>query len=140
MTGRNILEKEAIRADTFAGYMYDGDFGNPLHSYSSYFSMNGDYVVVHIGVDDPIRENMYCWTVVGEIHLEGVPRYFVRLPQSERSRWVNGKFDGGVRELPCPQDVAGMLETMETYRKEFLRTGYMEIVNKANTKILEALD
>ncbi len=138
MTGRDILEKEAVRADTIAGYMYDGDFDNPLHSYASYFADN-NYIVVRVGVDDPVRENMYCWTVIGEIHLEGVPRYFVRLPQSEHSGWVNGKYDSGVRELPCPQDVAGMLETMETYRKEFLRTGYMEIVNRENMKILEAL-
>lgn len=139
MTGRDILEKEAMRADTIAGYMYDGDFGNPLHSYASYFAAHNNYIVVRIGVDDPVRENMYCWTVIREIHLEGVPRYFVRLPQTEHSGWVNGKYDNGVRELPCPQDVAGMLETMETYRKEFLRTGYMEIVNRENMKILEAL-
>lgn len=139
MTGRDILEKEAVRADTIAGYMYGGDFDNPLHSYASYFAAHNNYIVVRIGVDDPVRENMYCWTVIGEIHLEGVPRYFVRLPQTEHSGWVNGKYDNGVRELPCPQDVAGMLETMETYRKEFLRTGYMEIVNRENMKILEAL-
>lgn len=136
----DILEQEGEKADTVAASMFD-DLDAPLHNYSSYMAFKNDYLIVHIGVDDPTRNGMFCWTVIGEVHPgpKNKPRYFVRLPHNEHYRWVDGKYDNGVRELPCPQNVKGMLETMDNYRKDFLRSDYMKILNTVNIKALEEL-
>lgn len=137
----DILEQEGIRADTIAGYMYDGNFDDPLHNYSSYLSSKNDYLIVHVGVDDPTRKGMFCWIVVGEVHIDDRNRlkYFVRLPFNEHHSWINGKFDGGVKELPCPQNIEGMLETMDNYRNEFLKTGYINLLNNLNLTAIDSL-
>lgn len=135
------LEREGKKADKIAGYMYGGNFDDSLHDYSSYMSPKNEYLIVHIGVDDPTTKGMFCWTVIGEVHINDRNRlkYFVRLPCNEHHRWVDGKYDNGVRELPCPQNVKGMLETMENYRTEFLKTGYINLLNNLNLKAIEEL-
>lgn len=135
------LEREGKKADKIAGYMYGGNFDDSLHDYSSYMSSKNEYLIVHIGVDDPTRKGMFCWTVIGEVHINDRNRlkYFVRLPCDEHHKWVDGKYDNGVRELPCPQNVKGMLETMENYRTEFLKTGYINLLNNLNLKAIEEL-
>lgn len=137
----DILEQEGTRADTIAGYMYDGNFNDPLHNYSSYLSSKNDYLIVHVGVDDPTRKDMFCWIVVGEVHIDDRNRlkYFVRLPFNEHHSWINGKFDDGVKELPCPQNIEGMLETMDNYRNEFLKTGYINLLNHLNLETIDSL-
>ena len=135
------LEREGKTADRIAGRMYGGNFEDPLHNYSSYLSYKNEYLIVRMGVDDPARKGMFCWTVIGEVHIDDRNRlkYFVRLPCDEQRRWVDGKYDDGVRELPCPQNVKGMLETMDSYRKEFLKTGYINLLNSLNLKAIEEL-
>lgn len=137
----DILEQEGTRADTIAGYMYDGNFDDPLHNYTSYLSSKNDYLIVHIGVDDPTRKGMFCWIVLGEVHIDDQNKlkYFVRVPPNEHHSWVDGKFVDGVKELPCPQNVEGMLETMDNYRTEFLKTGYINLLNHLNLEAIENL-
>lgn len=136
----DILSQEGTRADKIAARMY-GDLDAPLHNYTSYLSVKNEFLIVRIGVDDPARKDMFCWTVIGEVHTDRGNRlkYFVILPSVEHYSWVNGEFDSGVRELPCPQDIRGMLETMEGYRAEFLKTGYIDMLNNLNLKAIENL-
>ena len=137
----DILEQEGTRADTIAGYMYDGNFDDPLHNYTSYLASENDYLIVHVGVDDPTRKGMFCWIVLGEVHIDDRNRlkYFVRVPPDEHHYWKDGVFHDGVKELPCPQNVEGMLETMDNYRKEFLKTGYISMLNNLNLKAINSL-
>ena len=134
------LERLGDTADRIAERMF-GDPDDPLHNYFSYLSSSNDYLIVKIGVDDPERKGMLCWFVLGEVHPTGRNglKYFVRLPQYERYYWKDGIFHDGVKELPCPQDIEGMLETMDNYRKEFLRTGYIKILNRLNMKAINSL-
>lgn len=128
------------RADRIAGRMFGDPYG-PLHNYVSYLSSKNEYLIVHMGVDDPARKGMHCWIAVGEIHPVGRNglKYFVRLPPDERPYWKDGIFHDGVKELPCPQNVEGMFETMDNYRKEFLKTGYINLLNNLNLKAINSL-
>lgn len=136
----DILEDKGTRAEKIAARMYK-DLDAPLHNFSAYLSFKNEYLIVHLGVDDPTRKGMFCWTVIGEVHIDDKNKlkYFVRLPLDEHPKWVDGKYDNGVRELPCPQNVKGMLETMDNFRTEFLKTGYMNLLNNLNLKAIEEL-